>query len=78
MRYGFIILYPLHPTTVWKFREAFKSSGVKNDPLDADQILQILTKHTELLKPLNPDTTMGLPHNNIYFSDCEFPEGDRE
>ncbi len=58
MRYGFIILYPLHPTTVSKFREAFKSSGVKNDPLDADQILQILTKHTELLKPLNPDTTM--------------------
>src|SRR5204862_2826324 len=33
-----------------------KSSGAKSDPLDTEQILQILTKHIELLKPLNPDT----------------------
>src|ERR1043165_601411 len=56
LAYDFIILYPLHPTSVAKFREAFKSSGAKSDPLDTDQILQILTKHRELLKPLNPDT----------------------
>ena len=56
MAYDFIVIYPLHPTTVSKFREAFKSSGSKNDPLDVSQILQILTKHLELLKPLNPDT----------------------
>jgi len=41
---------------VAKFREAFKASGAKSDPLDTDQILQILTKHLELLRPLNPDT----------------------
>src|SRR5712691_240625 len=56
LTYDFIVIYPLHPTTVAKFREAFKSSGSKSDPLDTDQILQILTKHLELLKPLNPDT----------------------
>jgi transposase len=56
LSYEFIVIYPLHPSTVAKFREAFKSSGAKNDPLDTDQILQILTKHWELLKPLNPDT----------------------
>jgi transposase len=56
LSYDFIVIYPLHPSTVAKFREAFKSSGAKNDPLDTDQILQILTKHSELLKPLNPDT----------------------
>jgi len=50
------VLYPIHPTTVAKFREAFKFSGAKSDPLDTDQILEILTKHLELLKPLNPDT----------------------
>src|SRR5204862_1924367 len=44
------------PTTVAKFREAFKSSGAKSDPLDTDQILEILTKHLSLLKALNPDT----------------------
>ena len=56
LSYDFIVIYPLHPSTVAKFREAFKSSGAKNDPLDTDQILQILTKHRDLLKALNPDT----------------------
>src|SRR5215510_13925809 len=54
--YDFLVLYPIHPTTVAKFREAFKFSGAKSDPLDTDQILEILTKHLELLKPLRPDT----------------------
>jgi transposase len=56
MSYDFLVIYPLHPTTVSKFREAFKSSGVKTDPLDTDQILQILTKHLDLLKAFQPDT----------------------
>src|SRR6185295_17164146 len=51
-----IVVYPIHPTTVAKFREAFKSSGAKSDPLDTEQILEILSKHLELLKPLTPDT----------------------
>lgn len=56
MSYDFIVLYPLHPNTVANFREAFKSSGAKSDPLDAGEILEILTKHLERLKPLEPDT----------------------
>src|SRR6266496_2942688 len=56
MTYDFITLYPIHPTTVARFREAFKFSGAKSDPLDTDQILEILTKHLELLKALKPDT----------------------
>ncbi|MGH7870139.1 MAG: IS110 family transposase, partial [Candidatus Dormibacteraceae bacterium] len=56
MPYDFLVLYPLHPTTVAKYREAFKSSGAKNDPLDASQILEILTKHLDRLHRLNPDT----------------------
>src|SRR5207237_3481695 len=56
MAYDFIVLYPIHPTTVARFREAFKFSGAKSDPLDTNQILEILTKHMELLKSLNPDT----------------------
>src|SRR5438477_11852222 len=56
LSYDFIVIYPLHPSTVAKFREAFKSSRAKRDPLDTAQILQILTKHRELLKALNPDT----------------------
>ncbi len=56
MHYDFLVLYPLHPTTVSSFRQAFRSSGAKNDPLDARDILEILTKHRQRLRPLNPDT----------------------
>ncbi len=56
LSYDFLVIYPLHPNTVSNFRKAFKSSGCKDDPLDTEQILEILTKHRELLKPLNPDT----------------------
>ena len=56
LSYDFLVLYPIHPTTVAKFREAFKFCGAKSDPLDTDQILDILTKHRDKLKPLVPDT----------------------
>jgi transposase len=56
MSYDFLVLYPLHPQTVAKFREAFKSSGAKSDPLDTELILQILTQHRRQLKALNPDS----------------------
>jgi transposase len=56
MAYDFIVIYPIHPTMVAKFRQAFKSSGSKSDPLDTDQILEILTKHRDRLKALQPDT----------------------
>jgi transposase len=56
MAYDFIVIYPIHPTTVAQFREAFKSSGSKNDPLDTAQILEILLKHRDRLKALQPDT----------------------
>jgi hypothetical protein len=56
LNYDFVVIFPIHPTTVARFREAFKFSGAKSDPLDTSQILEILTKHLELLKPLRPDT----------------------
>jgi transposase len=56
LSYDFLVVFPIHPATVAKFREAFKFSGVKSDPLDTHQILEILTKHLDLLKPLRPDT----------------------
>jgi transposase len=56
LAYDFLVVFPIHPTTVAKFREAFKFSGAKSDPLDTDQILEILTKLLELLKALKPDT----------------------
>jgi transposase len=48
-------LYPINPKTSAKFREAFYSSGAKDDPLDADLMLDILLHHRDRLKALQPD-----------------------
>src|ERR1700758_4004100 len=35
-KYGRLVLYPVHPTMMNKFRQAFFPSGAKGDPGDAD------------------------------------------
>ena len=34
-KYDFFVLFPINPTTLAKYREAFKPSGAKDDPTDA-------------------------------------------
>lgn len=50
-----IILYPINPKTVAKYRDAFNNSGAKNDPVDAYLQLEILTHHIDKLTPLVAD-----------------------
>jgi transposase len=47
----------VHPRTLSKFREALYPSGAKDDTKDADLLQEILTKHREHLRRLDPDTT---------------------
>src|SRR5215472_10876894 len=55
-KYAHVHLYPVHPTTLAKFREAWYPSRSKSDPSDADLLLEILTAHRSRLRRLNPDT----------------------
>jgi transposase len=48
-------LYPINPRTSAKFREAFYSSGAKDDPLDAGLMLDILLHHRDRLQAWRPD-----------------------
>ena len=48
-------LYPINPKTSAKFREAFYGSGAKDDPLDADLMLDILLHHRDRLQAWHPD-----------------------
>jgi transposase len=48
-------LYPINPKTSAKFREAFYASGAKDDPLDADLLLDILLHHRDRLNVWQPD-----------------------
>ena len=48
-QFEFIHLYPLNPVTSAFFRKAFKPSGAKDDPSDAQRHLRILEHHMEQL-----------------------------
>jgi len=55
LKYDFIVLFPIPPKALAKYREAFTQSGAKDDPTDAFLQLDYLIKHPEALKPLIPD-----------------------
>ena len=55
MSYGFFTIYFVHPGTVKKLRDAWTPSGAKDDPSDAELILDILEKHPEQLRRIDPD-----------------------
>jgi transposase len=55
-KYAHIVLFPVHPTTLSHYRKGFAPSGAKSDPDDSDLILDLLLKHPERLRRLEPDT----------------------
>ena len=55
MGYDFLVLYPVNPKTLAKYREAFSPSGAKDDPVDADLLLELVTLHRNKLRAWLPD-----------------------
>jgi ribosomal protein S15P/S13E len=55
LQYDFLVLYPINPTTLAKYRQAFSPSCGKDDPSDADYLLDLLQHHRERLRPWHPD-----------------------
>ncbi|MGF6637827.1 hypothetical protein OKW38_000608 [Paraburkholderia sp. MM5496-R1] len=41
-KYDFLVLFPFNPSTLAKYREAFKPSRAKDDPTDAKLALDLL------------------------------------
>lgn len=54
-KYASLHLYPIHPRAAAQFRSAFFPSGSKDDPVDADLLLEMLMLHRERIRPLQPD-----------------------
>ena len=54
--YEGLVIYPVNPATVAGMRRAFFPSGAKDDPPDAALLLDLLTRHRDRLRPLQPDT----------------------
>lgn len=52
MKYDFLALYPVNPRTLADYRRAFKLSGAKDDPLDADLLSELVAQHNDRLRSL--------------------------
>ncbi len=55
MKYDFITLYPINPSTLAKYREAFSPSRHKDDVTDAAYLAELLAHHREHLRAWQPD-----------------------
>lgn len=55
LKYDFFVLYPVNPQTLSRFREAFTPSRAKNDPPDAEFLVELLVHHQERLRAWTPD-----------------------
>jgi len=54
--YDFLVLFPVHPFTLAKYREAFPPSHAKDDPTDAELQVELLLTHRDKLTPLAPQS----------------------
>ncbi len=52
---SFVVLYPVNPRSLQRFREAFAPSGAKDDAPDARLLLTLLVKHRDQLTCWTPD-----------------------
>lgn len=53
-KHGFLVLYPINPASLAKYRQAFQPSHAKGDPADAQIALELLLLHRDKLKALRP------------------------
>lgn len=56
LAYDYLVLYPVNPKSLARFRETLHPSRAKDDPIDADLLLELLLKHRDHLRPWRPDT----------------------
>src|SRR5215475_12886665 len=55
-KYPHLVLFPVHSTTAARYRETFAPSKAKSDPSDTAMLLDLLLRHRERLRRLEPDT----------------------
>ena len=58
MHVEFLHIYPVNPVMIAKLRQAFHPSGAKDDPRDADLLLDVLLTHRHHLRVLVPDDVL--------------------
>jgi transposase len=56
LMYDCFVLYPINPKALARYREAFRTSGAKDDPLDSELLLDLVVRHADKLRAWIPDT----------------------
>lgn len=56
LMYDCFVLYPINPKALARYREAFGTSGAKDDPLDSELLLDLVVRHRDRLRAWVPDT----------------------
>jgi transposase len=56
LMYDCFVLYPINPKALARYREAFRTSGAKDDPLDSELLLDLVVRHRDKLRAWVPDT----------------------
>jgi len=54
-KHSHLVIFPINPSTVAKYRKAFTQSGAKDDPSDALIQAEILDRHMDKLRPIFPE-----------------------
>jgi len=55
MKYEFLVLFPLNPKQLAKYRQAFSPSGAKDDPQDAELLCRFVREHHGQLRAWRAD-----------------------
>jgi len=55
MKYDFLVLYPINPKQLARYREALVPSGAKDDPADAQLLVEFVQRYHDRLRAWQPD-----------------------
>jgi transposase len=58
MAHEFLVLYPINPGALAKYRHSFATSCAKDDPTDAQLLAELIVKHPEKFRPWRPDSAI--------------------
>ena len=54
LKYDFLVLFPVNPQTLRRYRRALTPSRAKDDPSDARLLLELVGRHPEQFQPWSP------------------------
>ena len=55
-KYDFIVVFPVNPAALANYRKTWSPSGAKDDVTDAELVLDVLVRHPDRLKRLEPQS----------------------